>query len=190
MTRKPPSATIAQTPRGFAMSVFLSAGHSQSDPGAVANGRKEAEVAVEFRNMVSHYLTEWGFQVVTDGAGKENLPLKYAAAEAKRHEQALEFHLNAAANTSATGVETLSGPEDMALGANICDAIANALKIKNRGAKPENAGQHHRLAFVQSGGIIVELFFLTNPNDLAAYDARKWLAAKAVAEAIRDDLRA
>ena len=172
------------------MSVFLSAGHSDSDPGAVANGRRESAIAVEFREMVKHYLTTWGFEVVTDGAGKQNLPLRYAAAEAKRHEQAIEFHCNASANPTAMGVETLSGPEDMTLGANICGAIANALKIKNRGAKPENSGQHHRLAFVQSGGIIVELFFLTNPNDLAAYDARKWLAAKAVAEAIRDDLRA
>ena len=55
------------------------------------------------------------------------------------------------------------------------------LGIRDRGAKPENAGQHHRLAFVRSGGIIVELFFLTNPSDMAAYDARKWMAAREVA---------
>ena len=41
-----------------------------------------------------------------------------------------------------------------------------------------------RLGFVQAGGMIVELFFLTNTADLAAWDARKWLAATAVVDAL------
>ncbi|MEO6657919.1 MAG: hypothetical protein ABIM73_06560, partial [Arenimonas sp.] len=67
--------------------------------------------------------------------------------------------------------------------------LSNSLGIRNRGAKPENARQHHRLAFVQAGGIIVELFFITNGNDLLAYDAKKWLAARAVAEVLLEDVQ-
>jgi N-acetylmuramoyl-L-alanine amidase len=167
--------------------VFVSAGHSNSDPGAVANGRKEADIAAEFRNLVAYYLMLWGVPHYTDGTGKENWPLKRAAAEAKQYDIAVEFHLNAAA-PSASGVETLSAPKDYELGKKICNAVASVMKIKNRGAKPENSGQHKKLAFVQAGGIVVELFFITNTTDLAAYDAKKWLVAKAVATVLKEAL--
>lgn len=164
-------------------SVFVSAGHGGTDPGAVANGRREADIGTEFRNMVAFYLQRASVPHQLDGDGALNLPLRDAIARAKQHPIAVEFHCNAASPT-ATGTETLSGPANTGLGAQICAAIANTLAIKNRGAKPENAGQHHRLGFVQAGGIIVELFFITNVNDLKAYDARKWLAARAVAEVL------
>jgi N-acetylmuramoyl-L-alanine amidase len=164
--------------------VFLSAGHSTADPGAVAFGRREADIAVEFRNMVAFYLRRAEVPHDVDGHGKDNKPLRDTVKQtAKLDGIELEFHCNAGP-TQATGVEVLAGPKDMALAAKISAAIADALDIRNRGAKPENAGQHHRLAFVQAGGLIVELFFLTNPADLAAYDARKWLAARAVADVL------
>lgn len=179
-------------------SIFLSAGHSETDPGAVAHGRREADIAVEFRNLVRFYLDRHNeelaggaprthkaaIHVGTDGAGTENLPLRQAAADARKFDLALEFHCNAAASPGATGCEVLAGPKDMALAAKISAALSGALGIRDRGPKPENAGQHHRLAFVQAGGVIVELFFITNRRDLAQYDARKWLAARAVAEVL------
>ena len=167
--------------------IFVSAGHSNTDPGAVGNGRREADIVTEFRNIVSFYLKEWGVPHYTDGTGAENWPLTRAAKEAKNYDIAVEFHLNAAGPT-ASGVETLSAPKDYALGNKLCAVISDVFGIRNRGAKPENAGQHKRLAFVQAGGIIVELFFVTNKSDLAAYDAKKWVAAKAVAKVLKEAL--
>ena len=170
--------------------ILLSAGHSNTDPGAVAQGRREADIAVEFRNMVSFYLMREGVPHVTDGKGTDNYPLKEAAKMAALHDFAVEFHCNAAASHKAGGAEVLAGKDDMGLAAKLSEAIATALKIPNRGAKPENAGQHHRLAFVQAGGVIVELFFLTSPTDLKAYYDRKWLAAQAVAEVLKRAVQA
>lgn len=167
-----------------ARAIFVSAGHGGGDPGAVANGRREADIATEFRNIVAFYLARSGVAHALDGDGAINLPLSQAVKLARVYQVAVEFHCNAAGAASATGVETLSAPKDKALGGRICEAIAKNLVLRNRGAKPENAGQHHRLAFVQSGGVIVELFFITNRDDLAAYDARKWLAGRAVAEVL------
>lgn len=172
------------------MAILISAGHSKTDPGAVAFGRKESEIAVEFRTILVKCLADLGIQAETDGKGKDNLPLREAVKLAKGKDIAIEIHLNASANATASGVETLSGPEDMDLCARLCAAVSQSLNIRNRGSKPENAGQHHRLAFVQAGGIILELFFLTNPNDLAAYDGRKWPLARAVAQVIEDAYRA
>ncbi len=163
--------------------IYLSAGHSTVDPGAVAFGRKEADIASEFRNMVSFYLLHANVKHQVDGTGAQNVPLTEAIKSARNCHPSLEFHCNAGP-AAATGVETLSGPKDTDLGVAICAAIADALKIRSRGAKGEDSGQHHRLAFVQAGGIIVELFFISNATDLAAYDERKWLAAKAVADVL------
>lgn len=165
-------------------SIFVSAGHSNTDPGAVAHKRREADIAVEVRNMVSFYLQRAGVPHELDGNGTTNLPLREAAARAKRHPIGVEFHCNAAANPAATGSECLAGPQDMALASDISEAISNALGIRDRGAKPENAGQHHRLAFVQAGGIIVELFFITNANDLRKYDEKKWVMARDIADVL------
>lgn len=164
--------------------MYISAGHSNTDPGAVANGRREADIAVEVRNMVSFYFSRMKIKHEIDGLGTENYPLASVVKRARLHQVAVEFHCNAAASKSATGVEVLCADKDAARADRICKAIASTLRIRNRGVKPENAGQHHRLAFVQAGGMIVELFFITNPSDLAAYDARKWLMAKAIAEAL------
>lgn len=173
-------------------SVFLSAGHGGTDPGATTTVkgvdgrstlRREADIGVEFRNMVAYYLTQAGVKFETDGKDTENLPLREAVKKAAKHPIGVEFHCNAGPVT-ATGIETLSGPKDMKLGADICAALYGAWGLRNRGAKPEDSGQHHRLAFVQAGGIIVEMFFISNPNDLAVYDQKKWLGAKAVAEVL------
>lgn len=173
-------------------SVFLSAGHSETDPGAVTYQkrdratvlRREADIAVETRNMVAFYLNQAGVKFEMDGSGTTNLPLNQAVVKARKHPIGLEFHCNASDNRLATGSEVLSSTKDRAFAASISRAIATSLGIKDRGAKPENAGQHHRLAFVQAGGMVVEMFFLSNPVDLANYDDNKWLMAKAVADVI------
>ena len=169
-------------------SIFLSAGHGGDDPGAVANGRREADIAVDMRNMVALYVERAGVKFETDGKLKVNDPLRRAVVQARRHPLAIEFHCNAA-SSQASGVETLSAPKDFDLGNKLCRVVADCLGIRNRGAKPENAGQHHRLAFVQAGGIIMELFFITNKSDLANYDKYKWLAARHMADILMKEVK-
>lgn len=160
--------------------IFLSAGHSNTDPGVCAHGLTEAGIVCEFRNLVAFYLHRANVAYSMDGDGDTNLPLPLAAKMASQYGIAVEFHCNGGPD-AATGVESLSGPKDMALGAQLSAGIARVLGIRDRGAKPENAGQHSRLAFVRAGGIIVELFFLTNKGDLDQYQAKKWLVAREVA---------
>ncbi|MCH4563363.1 N-acetylmuramoyl-L-alanine amidase [Halomonas sp. EGI 63088] len=170
--------------------VVICAGHSNRDPGAVAHGYTEAGIVAEFRNLVSDELAELGIRHLTDGEGVDNWPLSDAVQIAAEASLAVEFHCNAA-SPAATGVETLSRSHNQRLGSRLCHAIADTLGIPNRGAKPETAGQHHRLAFVSDGGgIIVELFFLTHKQDLAAYLAGKRGLAKEVARVLADAARA
>ena len=165
--------------------LFISAGHSNTDPGAAANGTTEADVVLGFRDALADEL-RGKVAFATDGEAGSNLPLRQAAKLASRHDVAVEFHCNAA-TPAATGVETLSRPEHFNLGRKLCRAVSDTLGIPSRGAKPEGSGQHSRLAFVSDGGgIIVELFFLTNPQDLAAYRQHRRALVSAIARVLVD----
>ena len=164
--------------------IFISAGHGAGDPGAVGFGHTEAAIVLDFRDLVAHYLTVEGAAFAMDGQKGENLALRDAVTLVRPGDVAVEFHLNAAAAPTATGVETLGSSKTKNLGNTICTKVAERLGIRNRGAKDEASGQHSRLAFVQAGGLIVELFFLSNRADLEAYNGRKWLLARDVAEVL------
>lgn len=166
--------------------LMISAGHSHSDPGASGHGMTEADVVLEFRDMLADYLN--GTVLYSrDGKGGRNLPLRDAVKIAALADVAVEFHCNAFSDPRATGVETLSGPEHRELGVSLCEAISSTLGIANRGAKGETSGQHSRLAFINQGkGIIVELFFLTNKSDLSKYIANRRRVVAAVGQVLID----
>lgn len=166
--------------------VTVTAGHSNKDPGAINGKRTEADIVTDMRNMVVSYLNKAGITTRTDGTNTTNLPLGTAIQLVKGADVAVEFHCNAGP-ASARGVEALSQPKDKALSQALCAAVNDVLGIPLRGEagwKPENSGQHTRLGYVSAGGIILELFFISNNAELALWDAKKWLVAKAVAEVL------
>lgn len=170
--------------------VMLSAGHSNTVPGIVANGYVEADIVQLFRDDVSVRLTHLGIRHVLDGEPGENLSLRDAVPLAAAVDIAIEFHTNGG-GPGATGVETLSRAHNKPLGAELCRVTADLLGIPNRGAKPENAGYHERLAFVSGGGgIIFELFFLSNANDLHQFKRHYNALVDAVAGVIANAARA
>lgn len=167
--------------------ILLSAGHSNADPGAVANGVKEADIAVEARNIVRHKLEAAGFPAVSDGTGSDNQPLAQAVKLISGKTLAVEFHCNASTNQSAGGVECISLPNLKAESQAIALAISKAMGTKLRGDAgwiDQTKSARGRLAFVVAGGIIVELFFLSNPAELKAWQEKKWLICQAIADAI------
>tara|TARA_Y100000593_G_scaffold45242_1_gene86095 strand:- start:2639 stop:3214 length:576 start_codon:yes stop_codon:yes gene_type:complete len=170
-------------------SLFISAGHSYADPGATGNGHSEADIVTVFRDLVCDELDAKGVVYDRDGQKGHNLSLRKAIQMASSHDVAIEFHCNAFSDPSATGVETLSDAEDYPLGEALCEAIADTMAIANRGAKGEASGQHSRLGFISSGGgIIIELFFISNPGDMRSYYQHKTALAQAVARVLIDEV--
>ncbi len=171
-------------------SLFISAGHSDVDPGAVGNGHTEADIVLEFRDLLADALQARGVEFDRDGDQRQNLPLSKAWQLAAKHDIALEFHCNAFHKPTATGVETLGWPGHAEFGQRICNAVSQTLGIANRGAKGEASGQHSRLAFVsRGGGVIVELFFISNPDDLAAYQRWKMQLAEVLADLLASEVQ-
>jgi len=181
--RKIAQPTLHQ-PLGF---VAVTAGHSNSDPGAVNGKIKESELVTNFRNAVAFYLREAGIATKTDGTSTRNDPLSSALKLIKGSSVAVEFHMNAAASKQANGIETIALPRDKKLAQDLSAAVATALGSRLRGEDgwiDQSKSARGSLAYINAGGLIVELGFISNEAELAAFQARYWIAAKAVAKVL------
>jgi len=170
--------------QGVNQFVTITAGHSNKDPGAVNGKFKEAELVSQFRNAVAYYLREAGIQYKTDGVGTLNQDLNAAIKLIKGSSVAVEFHMNAAASRQANGIETIALPKDKKLAQDLSKAVADVFGSRLRGDNgwiDQSQSARGRLAYVNAGGLIVELGFISNEAELAQFNAKYWTAAKAVA---------
>lgn len=170
--------------------IAVTAGHGGSDPGAVAHGVTERDLMTELRDILAIKLREQGHKVRTDGARWQNLPLVHALTLVPGADLAIELHTNAATNPAATGVEVVAMPRDKAKAQLLAKAIAHTLGLRVRGDGgwiDQTQTARGRLGFVRAGGMVVETFFISNPDDLARYQQRKWLVASAIASTLTED---
>ena len=164
--------------------VTVTAGHSNVDPGAVNGKYKEAELVSQFRNAVAYYLREAGIQYKTDGVGILNQDLNAAIKLIKGSSVAVEFHMNAETSKQANGIETIALPKDKKLAQDLSKAVADVFGSRLRGDNgwiDQSRSARGKLGFISNGGLIVELGFISNEEELFQFNARYWTAAKAVA---------
>ncbi len=169
------------------MKYVVTAGHGGGDPGAVANDVREADLMAELRNIVALKLRQARHEVKTDGSLLTNLPLASAIALIPGSACAIELHTNAFTTPTARGVECISLPRDRLMSQRIAQGIAKVLETAARGDRgwiDQSQSARGRLGFVRAGGIVVETFFISNPDELAKYQARKWMVASAIVEAM------
>jgi len=170
----------------------VTAGHGEGAPGNTWGGLREADLMLDLRHMVADKLRAQGHLVREDGDRGFNAALARAMALIPGAHLAIELHTNASTNTTATGVEVVALPAKRAAAQRVAKAIADVLGIPLRRA----AGwyDHHLIkpdrgfepGFSRQGGLIVEVFFQSNPSDLAAYQAKKWMVATAIAKALTE----
>ncbi len=171
--------------------ITITAGHSNTDSGAVNGSDRESDIAQDMRNIVAYYLRAKGINIKTDGEGKGNATLTQAVKLIKGSVVAVEFHCNAASSKAARGVEALAQTKDKVISQRLCSAVSSVMGSVLRGDKgwkPENSGQHSRLAYVSNGGIILELFFISNDEELKIWKDKKWLIGKAVADVLSNHI--
>ena len=170
--------------QGVNQFVAVTAGHSNTDPGAVNGKFNEADLAAKFRNAVAYYLREAGIQYKTDGIGTTNQNLNAAIKLIKGSSVAVEFHMNAATSKQANGIETIALPKDKKLAQDLSKAVADVFGSRLRGDNgwiDQSQSARGKLGFISNGGLIVELGFISNDEELFQFNARYWSAAKAVA---------
>ncbi|MFS7427030.1 hypothetical protein CKN96_15730 [Carnobacterium maltaromaticum] len=144
------------------------AGHGGIDPGAVGNGRQEAEVARLYNNKIVQLTGAVNATDDTATSVNDNLNKIVAKVNAVsgNDDWNISIHLNAA-TPAATGVEVFAFSQDsagMAKAAEISAKLADVYGIPNRGAK---AGDGLFVIKNTKGHmLLIELGFISNANDL------------------------
>lgn len=167
--------------------IYPSAGHHAKDPGAVANGRKEADMTIDFRNLVSKELTKRNHKHIMDKDWETNTQhqnrIKPGAGSVL-----IDFHFDAAGE-KASGTTSFyannASPLSKQFAADIVDTTAKVLGIPNRGARPESLTNRGRIGILHTkAGIacLLEIGFITNKFDVLMYEKHKHALAKAIAE--------
>lgn len=170
--------------------IFISAGHNpkgiKTDPGAVANGYKEADLNVIIRDLVIRELKRLNVAFVSD-RDDESLGDYLTRIKTGNGSVVLEFHFDAAAPT-ATGTTALIEADadrlDKAFAKELADTTAMTLGIRNRGVKSETESHRGRLALMREEGIIclLEVGFITNKQDMILFMANKEVLAMRIAQ--------
>lgn len=177
--------------------VCVTAGHSNTgkiDSGAVTNvgGKliKEADLAVKLRNAILHYLQQdKGITTRCDGYGTVNLELKEAIKLIKGSDAAVEIHFNASNNKTANGVECIALPKDKVLAQKLSAAVSKVTGSRIRGVGgfiTQEDSARGKLGYINAGGLILEVSFLSNDQELKVFEDKYWLIGKAVAQVILD----
>lgn len=182
----------------FSKKVFLSAGHSDRDSGAVNEALKlrEENVVQDFRNRVAMFLRAMGVQVQTDGPDTENWERDRAIALAAQcNGVKIDFHMNAGP-MKATGIEVFSDPQDKPFAQQLAGAVQSVIGTPLRGDKgwkADTESQHGNkgLAWIRrlNNSYLIELAFISNPADMQTFLSKRDDLAKALATVIASKSR-
>lgn len=174
---------------------YPSAGHHDKDPGAVANGYREADVTKMIRNLMIEEFNKRNHKIITDRDWETNTQYQRRIKPGDGS-VIMDLHLDAAAPTvSGVGVfvHNNASKYSIALAEEICENLSRIMGIPNRGVKRERDTARKKIGILnlKAGiSVLVELCFITNINDLNALLDNKEEVAKVLVDlAIKyDDL--
>ena len=158
------------------MTVFILAGHSNQDSGAIGiGGRQENHETMKLRDAIVKHMP-FGHPNIID-RDNENLQAVLRRIQTGSGSVVLDIHFNAAASAQATGVEVFVGDDaqgdDLLFAHDVLRTVVKHLGLKNRGVKTESESARKRLGVMREHGAVclLEVCFITNEADMAAYDA-------------------
>lgn len=176
------------------MKVFLNPGHAPNgrpDPGAVNNetGLRECDVALAVGKAAAHYLNAAG--VETELLQSNSLSAICEAANYSDVDIFVSIHCNAAVAEEANGTETWAcagSYRGSMLAKCIQDQIVDALGTTDRGVKIATPGVNGLYVLTNTGmpAVLVELGFISNPDDTDILTNAQDALARAVARGITD----
>lgn len=144
--------------------VFLSAGHGGSDPGAVAYGMKEKEINLQTMLACKEELERHGVKVICSRTTDEYDPVQQEVKEADASgcDFALSIHANAG---GGDGFEVFCNPNN-ANGKKIATLLEKHVKALGQNSRGVKNGMH--LYFIKKTAVtavLVESFFVDNDVD-------------------------
>ncbi|TFE03985.1 N-acetylmuramoyl-L-alanine amidase [Jeotgalibacillus salarius] len=174
--------------------IVIDAGHGATDPGASVSGYTEKAINLEVARRVEAKLKSVGANVKMTRTGDTFPSLQGRVDFAYKNygEIFVSIHANAIGSSSVTGAETFydvqyndNTTESYHLANEVQKEIVSRAGMYNRGVKTE---AFYVLRNQNIPAILVELGFMTNPNDLAKLTSSKYMEiyAQAVYQGIVD----
>ena len=171
--------------------IYLDAGHGGSDPGAVNGGRTEAADVLKMALAVGKLLQAQGVEVKYSRTSDTSKKLAVRTAESNSWgaDYYLSIHRNSA-SASATGNEIwvirTATANTQSKAKTILDAVCAADGLRNRGVKC-GAPSYNNFAVnrdTNCASALLEMGFISNPNDSAALDKHFDAIALAIAKSL------
>lgn len=170
------------------LKVFPSAGHNNNDPGAVANGQKEADLTKEARNLIASFSN--ANDSIMDKDSETNAQYQKRIKPGSGS-VVFDIHFNAGSPT-AGGTECFVNDKDFnnknsmsyKMASEVCAATSRILGVNNRGVKSESSSQHKRLGILNLGAgcsVLWEICFITSVLDMQKYYLKKDILLKEIA---------
>jgi N-acetylmuramoyl-L-alanine amidase len=169
--------------------IFLSAGHGGTDPGAVANGYNERDLAIELRSLiVTELKTTYNIEPKVDSNSNKLIEtLAWLKGKFLAKDILLDIHWNAG---GGTGIEVIvpevSSSFERTLAQTLADRISSITGWKRRGGgvKKESDTARKRLGWMRPNAetILIEVCFIDNKLDMAVYVSNKVTIAKTIAQ--------
>lgn len=175
------------------MKICIDPGHGGKDPGAIGpTGLKEKDITLAVAKKLQQKLSSIAKVTLTREVDESrDLWERSSLANSIGADYFISIHCNSAANQTANGTETLiykTGGKAEKLAAKVQEKVVRALGTSDRGIKTRPG--LHVLARTNMPAILVELAFISNPNEekLLSNSTYQQKAAHAIAEGIANYL--
>ncbi len=181
----------------MAIKIYIDQGHNPQNPnaGAEGNGLREQDIVFRIGILLADLLrANPNFEVRLSrpsaetqigSSNTESLRLRVADANAWGADYFISLHTNASSIPSATGIEAFAFSEEspaFALGEDILASLSAATGLRNRGMKVRSGLYVIRKTAMPS--ILIELGFITNPNDARLMSQQPELFASGIYQGI------
>jgi N-acetylmuramoyl-L-alanine amidase len=184
------------------MKVYLTSGHQIiNGKGNGAFGVDGFDEAVEARKFVTDVIKflNFGFgingtKILTDRDDWSlQTVINWIAKNSTQNCLSIDVHFNAFSNSRATGTEVLIAnnhtSKELKIAKDFSFMMSSILRLNNRGVKTESDSARGKLGMLSGGGakainILVEICFITNPDDVRAYRTYYWTLVEKFAELI------
>ncbi len=183
----------------MAIKIYIDQGHNPQNPnaGAEGNGLREQDLVYRIGQLLAERLRANGnFDVRLSRptpetqlgtSNTQSLRRRVEDANAWGADYFISLHTNASDNPSATGVEAYAysrGTPAFELGEDIVDEVSEITGLRNRGMRVRNG--LYVLRKTAMPAVLVELGFITNPNDARLMNEEPQLFADGIYRGILD----
>ena len=154
----------------FEKRIFLNAGHSIKDPGAVVNNKKESEEVMKIRDLLIPMLKRNDFEihVVPDDLNLiQSISWVNKRVGSMNGGLAFSIHLNAGGGEGAESFYYKNNKDSKVIAKTLIDEYCRYTKLRNRGAKSDTRAYAKRLGWIRDTtpwSTLIECYFIDNKD--------------------------